>query len=85
MFVSTSWLMLAYSIQRIWEDLDNQLNELRIQWLLRDSNLGYKEWMKKQDTNYYSYEIAIAWLFLHKKEKIFEKLNLITDNKQSSR
>jgi len=79
MFVSTSWLMLAYSIQRIWEDIDSQLNELRIQWLLRDSNLGYKEWKKMQDRNYYNYEIAIAWLFLHKKEKIFEKLNLITD------
>ena len=79
MFVSTSWLMLAYSIQRIWEDLDNQMDQLRIQWLLRDSNLGYKEWKRKQDTNYYSYEIAIAYLFLHKKTKIFEKLNLITD------
>ena len=27
----------------------------------------------------YTYEMAIAWLFLHKKEKIFEKLNLIND------
>ena len=79
MFVATSWLMLAYSIQRIWEDLDSNLNELRIQWLLHKSNLGYKEWKKNQDTNYYNYELAVAWLFLHKKESIFEKLNLITD------
>ena len=79
MFVSTSWLMLAYAIQRIWEDLDNQMNELRIQWLLRKSDLGYKDWKRWQDTNYYSYEMALAWLFLHKKESIFEKLNLITD------
>lgn len=79
MFVSTSWLMLAYAIQRIWEDIDSNLNELRMQWLLHKSNLGYKEWKKTQDTNYYTYEMAIAWLFLHKKEKIFEKLNLIND------
>ena len=79
MFVSTSWLMLAYAIQRIWEDIDSNLNELRMQWLLHKSNLGYKEWKKEQDTNYYTYEMAIAWLFLRKKEKIFEKLNLITD------
>ena len=79
MFVSTSWLMLAYAIQRIWEDIDSNLNELTMQWLLHKSNLGYKEWKKNQDTNYYTYEMAIAWLFLHKKEKIFEKLNLIND------
>ncbi len=79
MFVSTSWLMLAYAIQRIWEDIDSNLNELTMQWLLHKSNLGYKEWKKAQDTNYYTYEMAIAWLFLHKKEKIFEKLNLIND------
>ena len=79
MFVSTSWLMLAYAIQRIWEDIDNQLDQLRCQWLLRKSNLGYREWKSWQDTNYYNYEMAIAWLFLRKKEKIFEKLNLITE------
>lgn len=79
MYVSTSWLMLAYLIQREWEDLDNQMNELRIQWLLRESNKGYKEWMSWQGRYYYTYEMAIAWLFLHKKESIFEKLNLITD------
>ena len=79
MFVSTSWLMVAYAIQRIWEDIDNQMNQLRCQWLLRKSNLGYREWKRWQDTNYYNYEIAIAWLFLRKKEQIFEKLNLITD------
>ena len=79
MYVTTSWLMLAYLIQKEWEDLDSQMNELRIQWLLRDSNKGYKEWKIWQGRNYYYYEMAIAWLFLHKKERIFEKLNLITD------
>ena len=79
MYVSTSWLMLAYLIQKEWEDLDSQMNELRMQWLLRDSNKGYKEWKIWQGRNYYYYEMAIAWLFLHKKERIFEKLNLITD------
>lgn len=79
MYVSTSWLMLAYLIQKEWEDLDSQMNELRIQWLLRDSNKGYKEWKSWQGRYYYTYEMAVAWLFLHKKERIFEKLNLITD------
>ena len=54
MYVSTSWLMLSYAIQRIWEDIDSNLNELRMQWLLHKSNLGYKEWKKNQDTNYYT-------------------------------
>ena len=79
MYVSTSWLMLACLIQKEWEDLDSQMNELRIQWLLRESDKGYKEWKMWQGRNYYTYEMAIAWLFLHKKESIFEKLNLITD------
>jgi len=79
MYVSTSWLMLAYMIQRVWEDIDSQMNELRIQWLLRESDKGYKEWKKSQDRNYYTYEMAVAWLFLRKRETIFEKLNLITD------
>ena len=79
MFVATSWIMLAYSIQKIWEDIDSNLNELRIQWLLHNSDKGYKEWKKEQDRDYYNYELAVAWLFLHKKEKIFEKLNLIND------
>ena len=79
MYVSTSWLMLAYLIQREWEDIDSNLNELRIQWLLRESDKGYKEWKMWQGRYYYTYEMAIAWLFLRKKESIFEKLNLITN------
>ena len=79
MFVSTSWLMVAYAIQRIWEDIDNQLDQLRCQWLLYKSDKGYKEWKIWQGRNYYKYEVAIAWLFLRKKEQIFDKLNLITD------
>lgn len=47
--------------------------------LLYGSDKGYKEWKRIQDRGYYSYEVAIAWLFLRKKEKIFEKLNLIND------
>ena len=79
MFVSTSWLLLAYSIQKIWEDLDSQMNELRIQWLLKDSNKGYSEWKYWQNRNYYHYEIALAMLFLRKKEAIFERLNMVED------
>lgn len=79
MFVSTSWLMLAYAIEKIWEDLDNQMDQLRIQWLLKDSDKGYKEWKYQQQRNYYMYEMAIAWLFLRKKEKIFDRLNMVED------
>lgn len=79
MFVSTSWLMLAYAIQKIWEDLDNQMNELRIQWLLKDSDKGYQAWKYWQNRNYYHYEIALAMLFLRKKEAIFDKLNMVED------
>ena len=79
MYVSTSWLMLAYAIQRVWEELDNQMDQLRIQYLLLHSNLGYREWKNKHDTDYYLYEMLVAKLILSKKEKIFEKLNLITD------
>ena len=79
MYVSTSWLMLSYAIQRIWEDIDNQIDQLRMQMLLYGSDKGYKEWKRIQDRGYYSYEVALAWLFLRKKEQIFEKLNLITD------
>ena len=80
MFVSTSWLLLAYSIQKIWEDLDSQMNELRIQWLLKDSNKGYSEWKYWQNRNYYHYEIALAMLFLRKKEAIFERLNMVEEH-----
>jgi len=79
MFVSTSWLMLAYAIEKIWEDLDNQKDQLRIQWLLKDSDKGYTEWKYWQQRNYYNYELALAWLFLRKKEKIFERLNMVEE------
>ena len=79
MFVTTSWLMLAYAVEKIWEDLDNQMNQLRIQWLLKDSNKGFDNWKKWQRTNYYNFELALAWLFLRKKEAIFEKLNMVED------
>ena len=79
MFVSTSWIMLSWSVERIWEDLDNQMDQLRIQWLLKDSDKGFKDWKYQQQRNYYMYEMALAWLFLRKKEKITEKLNMVEE------
>lgn len=79
MFVATSWIMLAWAVERIWEDLDNQMDQLRIQWLLKDSDKGFKDWKYQQQRNYYMYEMALAWLFLRKKEKITEKLNMVEE------
>ena len=79
MFVSTSWIMLSWAVERIWEDLDNQMDQLRIQWLLKDSDKGFKDWKYQQQRNYYMYEMALAWLFLRKKEKITEKLNMVEE------
>ena len=79
MFVSTSWLMVAYAVERIWQELDNQMEQLTIQFLLKDSDKGYREWKKTQNYNYYIFEMAIAWLFLRKKEAIFEKLNMVNE------
>lgn len=79
MFVSTSWLMLAYAVERIWQELDNQMEQLTIQFLLKGSDKGYREWKKEQYTNYYAFEMAMAWLFLRKKELIFERLNMVNE------
>ena len=79
MFVSTSWIMLAYLIEREWEDLRNQMDQLRIQMLLKNSDKGYKEWKRYQNINYYTLEMALAWLFLRKRESIFDKLNEIEE------
>jgi len=79
MFVSTSWLMLAYLIEREWEDLRNQMDQLRIQMLLKNSDKGYQYWKSFQARNYYTVEMALAWLFLRKRESIFDKLNEIEE------
>ena len=79
MFVATSWLMLAYAVEKIWQELDNQMEQLTIQFLLKSSDKGYKEWKKEQATNYYVFEMALAWLFLRKKEAIKEKLDMVNE------
>ena len=79
MFVATSWLMLAYAVEKIWQELDNQMDQLTIQYILKGSDKGYQEWKKTQNNNYYIFEMAIAWLFLRKKEAIFEKINMVEE------
>lgn len=79
MFVSTSWLMLAYAVEKIWQELDNQMDQLTIQYILKGSDKGYQEWKKTQNNNYYIFEMAVAWLFLRKKEAIFEKINMVEE------
>ena len=78
MFVNAQWLLLAYEMQRLWEDIDNQFKQLRIQWLLYKSNDGYEAWKKWQDRWFWKYEEAIFLLLLNKRESIFKKLDLIS-------
>ena len=78
MFVNAQWLLLAYEMQRLWEDIDNQFKQLRIQWVLYKSNDGYEAWKKWQDRWFWKYNEAIFLLLLNKRESIFKKLDLIS-------
>ena len=78
MFVNAQWLILAYEMQRLWEDIDNQFKQLRVQWVLYKSNDGYEAWKKWQDRWFWKYNEAIFLLLLAKRESIFKKLDLIS-------
>ena len=78
MFVNAQWLILAYEMQRLWEDIDNQFKQLRIQWVLYKSEDGYEAWKKWQDRWFYKYQEALFTILLMKRESIFNKLDLIS-------
>ena len=78
MFVNAQWLILAYEMQRLWEDIDNQFKQLRIQWVLYKSEDGYEAWKKWQNRWFYRYQEALFLLLLNKRENIFKKLDLIS-------
>ena len=78
MFVNAQWLILAYEMQRLWEDIDNQFKQLRIQWVLYKSEDGYEAWKKWQNRWFYKYQEALFTILLMKRESIFNKLDLIS-------
>ena len=79
MFVSAQWMMLAWQLQWLWEDIDSQINQLKIQWILYNSNKGYDEWLKWQNRHIASFNKTLFMLLLAQRTKIFEKLDLISD------
>ena len=79
MFVSAQWMMLAWQLQWLWEDIDSQINQLTNQWVLFKSNDGFEEWLKWQNRHIASYNKTLFMLLLAQRTKIFEKLDLISD------
>ena len=79
MFVSAQWMMLAWELQYLWEDIDSQIRQLKIQWLLYKSDKGYNEWLRWQNRHQSDYSMALFTILLATRTKIFKKLDMVSD------